>query len=132
MRTDRHEANSRFSQFLRTRLKMGTVVSLFESKERVCDSDRPLTLSSADVRDAWSYTSTPKYAFMLWCLIKHRTYLYLARIMGQCQGLLLVARRKLKTRVHLVLRLIISGGVPSRLHIPLQPAQRQLYIHVLR
>jgi hypothetical protein len=26
--------------------------------------------SSADVKNAWNYTSTPPYAFMVWCLIK--------------------------------------------------------------
>jgi hypothetical protein len=28
--------------------------------------------SSAKVKNAWSYTSTPQYAFMAWCLVKHR------------------------------------------------------------
>jgi hypothetical protein len=29
--------------------------------------------SSAEVKNAWSYTSTPpKYVFMAWCLVKHR------------------------------------------------------------
>jgi hypothetical protein len=28
--------------------------------------------SSAEVKTAWSYTSTPQYAFMAWCLVKHR------------------------------------------------------------
>jgi len=28
----------------------------------------PLTLSSAGVKNAWSYTSTPPYVFMAWCL----------------------------------------------------------------
>jgi hypothetical protein len=27
---------------------------------------------SAEVKNAWSYISTPQYAFMAWCLIKHR------------------------------------------------------------
>jgi hypothetical protein len=27
---------------------------------------------SAEVRNAWGYTSTPPYAFMAWCLIKQR------------------------------------------------------------
>jgi len=27
--------------------------------------------SSVEV-NAWSYTATPKYAFMAWCLVKHR------------------------------------------------------------
>jgi len=28
--------------------------------------------SSVGVKIAWSYTSTPPYAFMAWCLVKHR------------------------------------------------------------
>jgi hypothetical protein len=30
--------------------------------------------SSAEVKNAWSYTSTPQYVFMAWCLVKHRKY----------------------------------------------------------
>jgi hypothetical protein len=33
--------------------------------------------SSAEVKNAWSYTSTPQYAFMAWCLVKHRDSFYL-------------------------------------------------------
>jgi hypothetical protein len=39
--------------------------------------------SSAEVKNAWSYTSTPQYVFIAWCLVKHRDnftfYLYLHR-----------------------------------------------------
>jgi hypothetical protein len=28
--------------------------------------------SSAEVKNAWSYTSTPQYVFMVWCLVTHR------------------------------------------------------------
>jgi hypothetical protein len=28
--------------------------------------------SSAKVKNAWSYTSTPQYVLMAWCLVKHR------------------------------------------------------------
>jgi hypothetical protein len=28
--------------------------------------------SSVEVKNAWSYTSTPQYIFMAWCLVKHR------------------------------------------------------------
>jgi len=28
-------------------------------------------LSSAGIKNAWSYTSTPSYVFMAWCSIKH-------------------------------------------------------------
>jgi hypothetical protein len=27
--------------------------------------------SNAEVKNAWSYTSTPQYVFMAWCLVKH-------------------------------------------------------------
>jgi hypothetical protein len=27
--------------------------------------------SSAEIKTAWRYTSTPQYVFMAWCLIKH-------------------------------------------------------------
>jgi hypothetical protein len=27
---------------------------------------------AAKVKNAWSYTSTPQYVFMAWCLVKHR------------------------------------------------------------
>jgi hypothetical protein len=27
--------------------------------------------STAEVKDVWSYTSTPQYVFMAWCLVKH-------------------------------------------------------------
>jgi hypothetical protein len=32
----------------------------------------PLTPSGAEVKNAWSYTSTPPYVFTTWFLIKHR------------------------------------------------------------
>jgi hypothetical protein len=28
--------------------------------------------SSAEIKNAWSYISTPQYVFMAWCLVKHR------------------------------------------------------------
>jgi hypothetical protein len=30
--------------------------------------------SSAEVKNAWSYTFSPQYTFMAWCLVKHRDY----------------------------------------------------------
>jgi hypothetical protein len=33
--------------------------------------------SSAEVRNVWSYTSTPQYVFMVWCLVKHRDNFFL-------------------------------------------------------
>jgi hypothetical protein len=37
--------------------------------EREADHSPP---SSAEVKNTWSYTSTPQYVFMAWCLVKHR------------------------------------------------------------
>jgi hypothetical protein len=36
---------------------------------READHSHP---SSAEVKNAWSYTSTPQYVFLAWCLVKHR------------------------------------------------------------
>jgi hypothetical protein len=37
--------------------------------------------SSAEVKNAWSYTSTPPYVFMAWYLLKHRyNYIFFAFI----------------------------------------------------
>jgi hypothetical protein len=33
--------------------------------------------SSADVKNAWSYTPIPQYAFMAWCSLKAQGQLYL-------------------------------------------------------
>jgi hypothetical protein len=37
--------------------------------ESEADQSHP---SSAEVKNAWSYNSTPQYVFMAWCLVKHR------------------------------------------------------------
>jgi len=41
--------------------------------EREADHSPP---SSAEVRNAWSYTSTSQYVFMAWCLVKAQGQLY--------------------------------------------------------
>jgi hypothetical protein len=43
-----------------------------------------LPLCSAVVKNGWSYTSTPPYVFMIWCLIKHRGQLYLPSLLRVC------------------------------------------------
>jgi len=40
-----------------------------ERPGREADNSAP---SSAEVRNAWSYTSTPQYDFMAWSFVKHR------------------------------------------------------------
>jgi hypothetical protein len=34
--------------------------------------------SSAKVKNGWSYTSTPLYVFMAWCLVKYGIYVFTA------------------------------------------------------
>jgi hypothetical protein len=48
-------------------------------QEREADHSPP---SSAEVKNAWSYTSTPPYVFMTWCLIKHTFTLSLSLSQG--------------------------------------------------
>jgi hypothetical protein len=50
---------------------MGTSGSFTGVKQPGCEADHP-SLSSDDVKNAWSYTSTPPFIFMMWCLVKHR------------------------------------------------------------
>jgi hypothetical protein len=38
--------------------------------------------STAEVKNAWSYTSTPQYAFMAWCSVKAQGQLYLLPFTG--------------------------------------------------
>jgi hypothetical protein len=42
----------------------------------VCKADHSPP-SSADVKNAWSYTSTPQYAFMAWRSVEAQEQLYL-------------------------------------------------------
>jgi hypothetical protein len=42
--------------------------------EREADNSPP---SGAEVKNAWSYTSTPQYVFMAWCSVKAQGQLYL-------------------------------------------------------
>jgi hypothetical protein len=37
--------------------------------------------TSAEVKNGWSYTSTPQYAFMTWYLVKHRDNFTIAFIL---------------------------------------------------
>jgi hypothetical protein len=37
-----------------------------------------LTPSSAEVKNSWSYTSTPTYVFIAWCLVKYVDKIYLS------------------------------------------------------
>jgi hypothetical protein len=41
------------------------------AKRPWCEADH-LPPSSAEVKNVWSYTSTPQYVFMVWCSVKHR------------------------------------------------------------
>jgi hypothetical protein len=50
---------------------MGTRVLFLKVKRpgREADHSPP---SSGEIKNAWSYTSTPQYVFTAWCLVKHR------------------------------------------------------------
>jgi hypothetical protein len=39
---------------------------------------------SAEVKNVWSYTSIPQYAFMVWCSVKAQGQLYLLPLPTQC------------------------------------------------
>jgi hypothetical protein len=59
---------------------MGTS-DTFPGVKRPRREDDQSTPSSAEVKNVWSYTSIPQYAFMAWCLVKHRdnfTFTFLA------------------------------------------------------
>jgi hypothetical protein len=68
--------------FLYTTVSIPTLVqwvpevlsSVVKWSGREADHLRP---SSAEVKNAWSCTSTPQYAFTVWCLVKHRTKLHM-------------------------------------------------------
>jgi hypothetical protein len=49
--------------------------------------------SSAEVKNAWSYTSLPQYAFMTWCFVKEeeqrQLYLYFYDLLTLCSRVLL-------------------------------------------
>jgi hypothetical protein len=58
---------------------MGTRVSALGVKQLGCEVDHSHP-SSAKVKNAWSYTSTPIYNFIAWYLAKHKNnyqYLYI-------------------------------------------------------
>jgi hypothetical protein len=50
---------------------MGTRDSFSGSKAARCEADHSPP-SSAEVKNSWSYTSTPQYVFVAWFLVKHR------------------------------------------------------------
>jgi len=53
---------------------MGTRVSLgVKWPTREADHLPP---SSAEVKNAWSYISTPQYVYLAWCLVKRRDNFY--------------------------------------------------------
>jgi hypothetical protein len=53
--------------------------------EREADNSAP---SSAEVKSAYSYTSTPLYVFMAWCLVRHRdnffTFIFICLLILSC------------------------------------------------
>jgi hypothetical protein len=58
---------------------VGSGVLSLGVKPPVCEADHS-SPSNAEVKNAWNYTSTPPYVFMVWCLIKHRMCLHLVKL----------------------------------------------------
>jgi hypothetical protein len=57
--------------------------------------------SSAEVKNAWSYTSTPQNVFMAWCLVKHRdnfTFLPLPLHCVYCRNHAALVQRRYKNQ----------------------------------
>jgi hypothetical protein len=54
-----------------------------------CEANHSLP-SNSEVNNAWSHASTPQYAFMAWCLVKHRDnftfYLYIYKVYTEMLG----------------------------------------------
>jgi len=63
---------------------MGTGSSFSGSKEAGREDDHSSPLSS-EVKNAWSYTSTPQYVFLAWCLVKHRDNFTIYACKIKCQ-----------------------------------------------
>lgn len=40
-------------------------------KQLGCKTDHS-SLSSVEIKNTWQYTTTPSYAFIMWCLIKYK------------------------------------------------------------
>jgi hypothetical protein len=55
----------------------GALSLVAKRPERESDHSPP---SSAEVKNAWSYTSTPQRVFMVWCLVKHKDNFTLSSI----------------------------------------------------
>jgi hypothetical protein len=56
----------------------GVLSSVVKRPVRETDRSSP---SSADIKNAWRYTSTPLYVFIAWCLIEYRQlYIYLREL----------------------------------------------------
>jgi hypothetical protein len=74
-----------------------------------CEADRSLP-SSAEVKNAWGYTSIPPYVFMLWCVVKQlemsRFYFFLS--VGVFQNFNVTSHTHTHTEVMNVLYMAIS------------------------
>jgi len=64
---------------------VGTWGSFPRIKQPVCEADHSHP-SSAEVKDAWSYTFTSPYIFMVWYLVKHRDSFTLILGLGLWRG----------------------------------------------
>jgi hypothetical protein len=70
--------------------------------------------SSAEVKNTWSYTSTPTYVFMAWCLAKHRDNFTLPYTQYQCLKYLVYSINSLRTSERAKLGPTLNAN-PSRI-----------------
>jgi hypothetical protein len=63
-----HLQNSFAAQSASYPLRTGSSYSMVNREMRAADHSPP---SSDEVTNAWKYTSTSQYVFMVWCLFKH-------------------------------------------------------------
>jgi hypothetical protein len=61
-------SNGKHPETSLTFIKLGTLSPRVYRQRSEIDSSHP---SSAEVKNAWSCTSTLQYVFMRWCLTKH-------------------------------------------------------------
>jgi hypothetical protein len=61
---------------IQTPIQWVPVTLSLEVKQPVREADHSPPSSTED-KNAWSYTSTPQYAFMAWCSVKAQGQLYL-------------------------------------------------------
>jgi hypothetical protein len=92
----------------------GTLSLWVKQPMRAADQSPP---SSAKVRNAWSYTPTPQYVFVAWCLVKHRdnftSYLTLRYLTDKILDMIILRRlfNGCSLKHSIVLKVLLVSGL---------------------